>query len=325
MNALDAAAAFFGGKTITISSYDLPTEGYSQYVKLLTRHLGKHVPGAPHFTTTNVNGGGGLAAINHAAREAPQDGSFLTMASQALLIYEGTGQKGLERSLKDFHWLGSFTQSNNVTVAWSASGIKSLEDVLRREARTGAVGPASASLIGPLIYNSVLGTKFKPVYGFDGMSQIVPAMRRGELESPGNNMWASAKRQMGEELRTGAVVVLLQTGLRKEKDLPDVPLFLDLVRGDKRKEQVASFMSYAVSAARPIAAPPGVPADRVAILRRAFDATMRDPDFLADAAANNLDIDPMPGENVQKVVGEVLDTPAAIRDQIRSVLGLRPN
>jgi tripartite-type tricarboxylate transporter receptor subunit TctC len=322
MSAFDSAAAFFAGKTITISTYDLPTGGYSQYVKLLARHYGKHVPGSPLFKAINVNGGGGLAAINNAAHQASQDGLFLTMPSQALLIYEGTGQQGLKRSLKDFHWIGSFTQSNNVTVTRAASGIKCLQDALEKEVRTGAVGPASASVVGPLIYNAVLGTKFRPVYGFEDMSQIVPAMRRGELDSPGNNLWASAKRQMGEELRTGAVVVLLQTGLRKEKDLPDVPLFLDLVRDDSAKEQVARFMSYAVSAARPIAAPPGVPPDRVAVLRRAFDAMVEDPEFLADAAAHNLDIDPMPGETVQRVITDVLETPPAVRNRIRSVLGL---
>jgi tripartite-type tricarboxylate transporter receptor subunit TctC len=316
---------FFSGKTITISSYDLPTEGYSQYVQLLTRHLGKHIPGNPSFVTTNKLGGGGLVAINNAAVEAPRDGTFLTMASQALLIYEGTGQQGLEKSLGEFHWLGSFTQSNNVTVAWAASGVKTLQDAIDREVRTGAVGAASASLVGPLIYNAVLGTKFKPVYGFNGMSEIVPAMRRGELESPGNNMWASAKRQMGAELRSGDVAVLLQTGLRKEQDLPDVPLFLDLVKGDPEKEPVAKFMSYAVSAARPLAAPPGTPPERVEILRRAFDATMKDPDFLADAAAHNLDIDPLTGEQVQKVITDVLATPASVRSHIRSVLGLPGN
>jgi hypothetical protein len=130
---------------------------------------------------------------------------------------------------------------------------------------------------------------------------------------------------MADELRSGQVVVLIQTGLRKEPELPDVPFFLDLVKGDADKEPIAKFMSYSVSIARPLAAPPGVPAERVEILRRAFDATMKDPDFLADATAQQLDIDPLTGEKVQDVVTQVLATPKPVRNHIQSVLGLPLN
>jgi hypothetical protein len=119
--------------------------------------------------------------------------------------------------------------------------------------------------------------------------------------------------------------ILIQTGLRKERDLPDVPLFYDLVKNDPQKEPIAKFMSYAVSIARPIAAPPGVPPDRVEILRRAFDATMKDPAFLADAATQRLDIDPLTGEQVQDVVTQVLATPKPVRNHIQSIIGLPLN
>jgi tripartite-type tricarboxylate transporter receptor subunit TctC len=319
------AADFFAGKTISVSTYDLPGEGYSLYVQLLIRHYGEHIPGHPHFIAVNQPGAGGLLAINHAGVLAPQDGTFLTLASQGLLIYEATGQPGLQISLGKFNWLGSFTQSNNVTVTWGSSGIKTLQDAIDHEVITGVTGAGSASAVGPLIYNAVLGTKFKLIYGYQGSGSMTLAMRRGELQARGNNLWASLKAELPDEIRNGSLNILIQTGLRKERDLPNVPLFLDLVKGNPEKEPIAKFMSYAVSIARPLAAPPGVPPDRVAILRRAFDETMKDPEFLADAAAQRLDIDPLTGEEVQNVVSQVLATPKPVRNHIQSILGLPVN
>jgi tripartite-type tricarboxylate transporter receptor subunit TctC len=255
---------------------------------------------------------------------APQDGTFLTLASQALLILEATGQPGLRRTLNDFHWLGSFSQSNNVTVTWGDTPTKTLKDAIDHEVTVGASGAGGGSVIGPLIYNAVLGTKFKLIVGYNGGTAIDLAMRRGEVEGRGNNIWAAYKATMPNEVRDGTLHVLIQTGLRKEPDLPDVPFFLDLVRGDPRREPVAKFMSYAVSIARPFAAPPGVPADRVTLLRRAFDDTLKDPAFLADAERLRLEIDPLTGEQVQDVVSRVLGTPKPILNQIQAVLGLPP-
>ena len=193
-----AADHFFAGKTITVSTYDLPGEGYSVYVQLLIRHYGQHIPGHPSFLATNQPGAGGLLAINHAAVLAPQDGTFLTLASQGLLIFEATGQPGLQKSLGAFHWLGSFSQSNNVTVAWAASGIKTLQDAIDHEVITGATGAGSATVVGPLLYNAVLGTKFKIIHGYQGSGAIDIAMQRGEIQARGNNLWASLKVELPE-------------------------------------------------------------------------------------------------------------------------------
>jgi hypothetical protein len=159
------------------------------------------------------------------------------------------------------------------------------------------------------------------VYGYQGGAHIDLAMKRGEVEGRGNNTWAGYKATMPNEIRDGMLNVLIQTGLRKDRDLPDVPLFLDLVRGDPAREPIARFMSRAVAIARPVAAPPGVPADRVAVLRRAFDGTMNDPAFLAEAAKLHLEIDPLTGEQVQDIVAHVLATPKPVLDQIKETLG----
>src|SRR5436309_1294000 len=268
------AADFFAGKTITISTYGAPGDSYDVYMRLLSRHYGRHIPGNPRFTPINQTGAGGLLAINHAAMVAPQDGTFIVVASQALLIFEATGQRGLQTSIGNFKWLGSFTQSNNVTVTWHTSKIKTLQDAIANEVTVGASGAAGGSVIGPAIYNAVLGTRFKVVYGYQGGAHIDLAMKRGEVAGRGNNTWAGYKATMPNEIRDGMLNVLIQTGLHKDRDLPEVPLFLDLVKGDSAREPIAMFMSRAVAIARPVAAPPGVPPDRVEMLRRAFDATM---------------------------------------------------
>src|SRR5580704_11598545 len=320
-----AAVDFYAGKTITMSTYGAPGDSYDLYLRLLSRHYGKHIAGNPRFIVINQPGGGGLVAMNHAAVLAPQDGTFLTLASQGLLIFEATGQRGLQVSLGSFKWLGSFTQSNNVTVTWYTSKAKTLADAIAHEVVVGASGSAGGSVIGPAIYNAVLGTKFKVVYGYQGGASIDLAMQRGEVDGRGNNTWAGYKATFQSAIQDHKLNVLIQTGLRKEPELPEVPLFLDLVKGDPAREPVAKFMSYAVAIARPFAAPPGVPEDRVEVLRRAFDATMKDREFLAEAAKLNAEIDPLTGEQVQDVVTQVLATPRPVINQIQAVLGLPQN
>src|ERR1043166_3172299 len=264
-----AAEDFYAGKTITISTYGAPGDSYDAYMRLLARHYGRHIPGNPRFTPINQTGAGGLIAITSAAKVAPQDGTFITVASQGLLIYEATGQRGLADSIGKFHWLGSFTQSNNVTVTWRTSTARTIQDAMAREVTVGASGAAGGSVIGPVIYNAVLGTKFKIVYGYQGGAHIDLAMKRGEVDGRGNNTWAGYKATMPNEIRDGMLNVLIQTGLRKDRDLSQVPFFLDWGGANRRGEPVAQFMSQAVAIARPVAAPPGVPAERVEVLRRA--------------------------------------------------------
>ena len=230
-----AATDFFAGKTITMSSHTAPGNSYDLYLRLLSRHYGRHIPGNPSFVVINQPGGGGLRSFNHAGVVAPQDGTFLTIVSQALLIFEATGQRGLQVSLGKFQWLGSFHQSNNVTVTWHTSKVRTLADAMEREVTVGATGSGAGSIIGPAIYNAVLGTKFKMVSGYPGGAEIDIAMQRGEVEGRGNNTWAGYKATFQTAIKEGKLNVLIQTGLRKEPDLPDVPLFLDLVRGDPQK------------------------------------------------------------------------------------------
>ena len=166
----------------------------------------------------------------------------------------------------------------------------------------------------------MLGTKFKVIFGYEGGAQMGIAMERGELDGRGVNTWASYKSTMPNAIRDGHLNVLMQIGLRKDPDLPNVPLFLDAVKGDPEKEAVARFITLSLSVNRPIAAPPGVPKDRVEILRHAFDDTMKDPAFLAEAKKLGAEIDPMTGQETQDAVAQVLGTPKAIIARTQAAL-----
>ena len=319
------AQEFFAGKTISLSTHSTAGAGYDTYLRLLARHMGKHVPGRPGFVVLNQPGAGGLTAANYAAKAAPQDGTFLTIVSQGLIVIEATGGRGLATSLGAFKWLGNFSQSNNVTVTWAGSNVKTLQDAMARDVTVGATGAGSATVVGPTLYNSLIGTRFKIIQGYSGSGHINLAMQRGELDGHANSTWASIKTTLNNEFRDGKLNVLIQMGLRKERDLPDVPLLFDLVAGDPRKAAVARFMSLAVSVARPFAAPPGVPDERVALLRRAFDATMRDGEFLAEARKLNADIEPVSGEDTQAAIAGILATPKPVIAEVQSALGGLPN
>jgi len=319
------AQDFFAGKTISLSTHSTTGAGYDTYLRLLSRHMGKHVPGRPAFVVLNQPGAGGLTAVNYAARVAPQDGTFLTIVSQGLLVIEATGGRGLAVSLGALKWLGNFSQSNNVTVTWAGSGVKTLADAKAREVTVGATGAGSATVVGPTLYNALLGTRFKIIQGYSGSGHINLAMQRGELDGHANSTWASIKTTLNNEFRDGKLNVLIQMGLRKEKELPDVPLLSELVAGDARKEAVGRFMSLAVSVARPFAAPPGVPDERVALLRGAFAATMADPDFLAEAGKLNADVEPMSGQETQAAIAGILATPKPILAEVQAALGGFPN
>jgi tripartite-type tricarboxylate transporter receptor subunit TctC len=315
------AQDFYAGRTITLSTHTGPGGGYDTLLRLISRHLGRHIPGTPSIIVSNQPGAGGLTAFNYAARIAPQDGTFLTLVGQGLLIFEPTGQAGLQASLGDMNWIGNSSQSPNVTAVWHTSPVKTIDDAKRVEATMGSTGAGAPDAQMPRVYNTLLGTRFKVVTGYTGGAQINLAMERGELDGRGTNTWPSYKSTFADAVRDRKIVPLVQIGLKKDPDLPNVPLLTDLVAGDAQREPVARFLSLTTAISRPLAAPPRVPAERVALLRRAFDATMRDPEFLAEAARLQVDIDPMTGEEVATAIRQILSTPADVIARTQTALG----
>src|ERR1700704_1075411 len=223
------AEDFYAGKTISISTHTGPGGGYDTYLRLLARHLPRHIPGRPSIVVVNMPGAGGLLAFNHAGRVAPHDGTFLTLVSQGLLVHEATGQPGMQVSLRDFLWLGNLSQSNIVTVTWHATGVAAIEDAKLRDVTVGSTGAGSISVQIPNLLNSPLGTRFRIIYGYKGGAEMNLAGARGERQGGAPNPGASYKASPPAEVRDGRFNVLMQIGVRKDPDLPHAPLLSDLV------------------------------------------------------------------------------------------------
>jgi tripartite-type tricarboxylate transporter receptor subunit TctC len=314
---------FYKGRTITFSTFATPGGSYDTYLRLLTQYIGKYIPGDPAMVVLNQPGAGGLVAANYAGKSAPQDGTFATLMGVGVIIQGALSAPNLRTPLQDFNWLGNFTKDNNIVVTSETSSAKTLEDAKAREVTLGSLGAGSIDAQLPALYNQLLGTKFKIIYGYEGTPQVLTAMERGEVEGQ-SNIWPTFKAVMpnGGAQR---LHVLLQIGLTKDPELPNVPLLTDLVKGDSGKEAITRFMTLAAMISRPLAAPPNVPADRVQSLRRAFDVTLKDPDFLAQARKAGFNINPMTGEEVQKAIQELMSSPKETIAAAKRMLEKQPN
>ena len=311
---------FYDGKQVRIIIRSGVGGGYDLYSRMLGRHIGKHIPGNPTIVPTNMPGGGGIVAANFVASVAPRDGTILTMVSQGLPTDQALGlTPSFKADLRTFNWIGNMSSSNQVTVVWHTSKTQTFEEAKKRETMIGSTGAGSVSTQLPALFNNLLGTKFKIITGYPDGREVDIAMERGEVEGRGTNPWASYKSAQPRLVRDKLIRPIIQIELEKEPDLPDVPLLLDQPVAPEDRP-VLEFMSKAVMVGRPIGTTPGVPADRVSILRRAFDATLKDPEFVAEAAAQNADVDYMSGEQLAKIIDDLIGAPAAVHERVKAVL-----
>jgi tripartite-type tricarboxylate transporter receptor subunit TctC len=313
----DSVAEFYKGKQLRFIIRSDPGGSYDLYSRMIGRHMVKYIPGNPTVLPVNMPGGGGLLAINHVAQIAPKDGTILTIPSLGLPMYQALDFFGdkLKADMGKLNWVGNVTDSNPVLVTWHASKVKTLDDARKYVAHLGTTGAGSISAQLPAVYNNLLGTKFKVIYGYGGDDAI--AMERGEVDGRATNTWSSYKSTRPDWVKNNRLNYLLQIGLKKEAELPDVPLLIDLATNEEQK-QIFTFFSTVVAITRPVATSPEVPADRVAALRKAFMATMNDAEFLADAAKQQADVSPMPGEEVQRLTQELLRTPKPLLEKVKA-------
>jgi tripartite-type tricarboxylate transporter receptor subunit TctC len=315
----DPVADFYKGKQMQFIIRTGVGGGYDQYSRLLARHIGAHIPGNPTVLPLNMPGGGGIVAANYVAKIAPEDGTILTMVSQGLPVDQALGlNKTLQADLRKFNWIGNMSDSNQVLVTWHSSATRTLDDARRRETIIGATGAGSISTQLPALYNNILGLKLRIVFGYpdDGVDL---AMERGEVEGRGTNTWASYKSNTPQYVTQKLIIPILQVGMRKDPELPDVPLLRDEA-GNLQDQAVLDFMSKAVSVGRPVATTPGVPADRIAALRKAFDETLRDPDFIRDAQSERADISAMSGADLAQIVDDIVGAPQDLRDRVKAAI-----
>lgn len=293
---------------------------YDAFGRLVAQFMGDHIPGKPRIIPRNMPGGSGRRAAGFAAMVAPQDGTTLVVASQALPLEQALGAK-LQFDMGKMNYIGNPYLDNNVIVTWGTSGIKTLDEAKQRETTIGSTGDDPSSHY-PGTANALLGTKFKIVTGYPGGNDIDLAMERGEVDGRGSSSWGTWKSTRATWLQEKKINVLVQIGLKKTPDLPDIPLLLDLAN-NVQDRAVLRLLSAQTAVGKQIFAGPDVPPDRVRALRVAFDATMKDPALLAQAQKMGFEVGPVSGEELQKVVLDMLSMPTSVTDRLNAILGPR--
>jgi tripartite-type tricarboxylate transporter receptor subunit TctC len=319
--AADPVADFYKGKTLRIVCGYEAGSGYDLYARLLERHLARHVPGRPEVITQNFGGAGSLRAANYLYNAAPKDGATIGTIGRGLAIVPLLGSnEGAKFDATRFVWLGSLNNEVSVAAAWHTTGVKTIDDARRRELVVGATGIGTDDTsVFPNVANAILGTRFKWVSGYRSGNEINLAMERGEVLGRVGWSWSSIKSVNPDWLRDGKIKVLMQLSLHKHPELPDVPLIMDLARSeDDRRALELVFARQAMG--RPFLAPPGIPADRAAALRRAFAAAVEDPAFRADAGKLKLEINPVSGETVAAIVARMYAAPREVIDLVKRIV-----
>jgi tripartite-type tricarboxylate transporter receptor subunit TctC len=294
----------FEGRTITIVTSTGVGGVYDLTARVIARHIGRYIPGSPTVIVQNMPGGGNVLATNYMYNIAPKDGTAIATIHNAMPLHQVLDGRGVRFDAGKFNWLGSTGNENEVILVWHGTGIDTIKQATEREVVLGATGAGSGLSIIPTAVNNVLGTRFKMVIGYRTSEDINLALERGEVQARAFGI-NSIIAQHPDWLKEHKVVFLAQAGVKRDKDLPDVPLLTELAMTPEQRE-VLKLISAPAGLGHPYLAPPGTPADRVAVLRAAFAATLRDKAFLAEVEKLQIAIDPMSAEEVAQIVGETI-------------------
>jgi len=301
---------FYRGKTINLVIGFSVGGGYDLYARHLARHMGKFIPGKPTIVPQNQPGAGSLKAANYLYSAAPKDGTVFGTFARTTginpLLETGATFDGTK-----FGWLGSVTNDISTCVTWHASAVKTWGDFLAKPSTLGGQGPSSEPDIFANLYKNVFGAKVKLVSGYPGTNEITLAMERGEVDGLCGLSWSTIKTRHAQQLREKKINIIVQAAFKKEPEMANVPLIVDLTK-DAEKLQILKLFLTAQEMARPFAAPPGIPEERKAALVSAFDATMKDAEFLAEAAKLNLDVNPVRGAAIDTLLAELYATPKEV-------------
>jgi tripartite-type tricarboxylate transporter receptor subunit TctC len=308
----EAQADFYKGKTIDLVISTGVGGGLDANARVVARHLADHIAGNPTIVPRNMPGAGHIRAANFVFSQAPKDGTVIATFIPIFVLAQVLDRsKSIQFDPANFNWLTSTSSSNTTVYVWHTSSVKSVEDATKREVLMGGTGVGSYTIMYPTVMNSVLGTKFKLVTGYQSTAEIGLAMERGEIEGRAGNNFNSIKAESGELLRTGKIRLITQIGLERDPEFPDLPLLTDFAKSDDDR-QVLKLFSTDVVIGRPFVTSPGVPAERVALLRKAFDEMLRDPAYLEDSKKASLDVTPIAGARVQAIVADLVHAPADI-------------
>lgn len=315
------AESFYKGKQVRLIVGSGSGGGYDTYSRVLARHMAGHVPGQPTFVVQNMDGAGGLKATNYVYAVAPKDGSVFLSTYNSLTTQPLVDKHGVQYDPLKFNWIGSMGKQQQICVTWNTSPIKTIQQAIGKELSVSATGATGNSATLPRLLNALIGTKFKVILGY-GTSEQRLALERGEVNGVCGLSYTTLIASNPDWILNKKVNILLQTGDKPHPAMADVPLAVNLVKNDADRG-ILRLYALPGEMGRPYAAPPDVPKERVEALRRAFDATMKDQAFLADAEKTHLEIDPLTGEEMNKLLKEAYAAPSASIKRMSEIMGAK--
>jgi tripartite-type tricarboxylate transporter receptor subunit TctC len=314
------AKDFYAGKTVSLYIGYSVGGGYDLYGRLVARHLGRHLPGNPTVVPINMEGAGSLKLMNWLYNAAPKDGTVLGTVNQSAPFVPLVGERALARyDATKFTWLGSANEEVSVCVAWKRTGITHFDELYTKELIVGSTGAGADEFTLHALVRHILGARLRSVVGYPGGNEMNFAMERGEVDGRCGWAWSSVKSTRQKWLDDGMIHVLLQFGLRKHPDLPDVPLIMDLAKSEEER-QILRLVMMAGLFGRPFLAPPGIPAPQAEALAAAFDATIADPKFRAEAKQMHAEITPVTAATLRQYLTEAYATSPHLVERARILL-----
>ena len=311
---------FFAGKTVTLTVGYQTGSGYDTVARFVARHLSRFIPGTPTVIVRNMPGAGTLTAANYVANSAPKDGTAIALIARGMLIEPLLGGQGVRFDPQALNWIGSTSHETSVAAVRSDTGVRSLDDAKKREVLVAGAGPGTDGNVFPTALNYLFGTKFKIINGYRSGAELLLAVERKEVDGRGAWSWASFRTEAIGLVERGELTILVQYGSAKSPEIPDVPLVFDLVKTEEQK-QMLDLLLAGLTMAWPVFAPAEVPKERVAILRKAYMAMLRDPETLADAKKLGVDVAPVPGEVISENLRRIYATPHALVEKVRDLAG----
>jgi tripartite-type tricarboxylate transporter receptor subunit TctC len=312
-------AAFYKTTPLQIVVGYGPGGGYDAYARVLARHMGKLLPGTPNVIVQNMPGAASMKAANYIFAIAPKDGSQIATFSRGLPMQPLLDSQGVQFDALKFGWIGSVAAETSVTFAWAGAGFNSFEDARQKEMLVSASGAGADSATFPWIMNAVLGTKFRVITGYPDSNSTMLAIERGEAQGSAGTSWGTLTSSRADWLAKNRIVVLAQLGLQSNPAIGKAPLIVDLAKNAEDR-QVLEMIFARQSFAYPYTAPPGLAPDRLAALRKAFSATMKEPDFLADATKMGLEVSPIHGEEMSALIEKLYKTPPEVVARARAAI-----
>ena len=314
------ASEFYRGRTLSIIVGSGAGGGFDTTARLVSRHIGRHIPGNPTVIVVNMPGGGGLVAANHVFSAAPKDGTVIGLFHEAQMMNQLTGGEGVNFDLREFNWLGSSYDDPNVCIVRTDAGIGTFADLIggAKAIAVGGTGPGSNTYDAPRVMASATGASMKAVAGYPTTNDVRIGVERGEIQGMCLG-WESVKSASGQWLEDGYARVVVQNGVERNADLPDVPLAMEFAK-DEQSRMLLRLVDAPGAMAKPFTMPPGVDSARVELMRTALADTYRDPAFLEEARAMKLEFQPKDAAQIQQILNDVLATPPDVAATYREII-----